>query len=326
MKNSRNYNIDLIKLLACGGVVLEHASVKMYFDGHLISTILYNMGMASVPLFLMCSGFFMLHKKYSYWDIHRKVLKIVFLVFFWGGSYFLLTIPFKDISMLRFLDNSFGPLVQRGYFSQLWFLGALIILYELQPILIWLKKYPNFYYLFFGILMFLSMIININSMFDGHYIASNIPQTFRVWSWIGYYILGDIAYTLQIKRVNFPKYFSWISFVLILIYSYLIEFCEGISKNEYVYDSLFIHVMILIIFMTLLNCKLSIRRIIFIKHGIPYTMGIYLFQQTFRRIYYSCFSLKNIWDQLFIVIFMLLGSIAVTWIINKSILRKVNQI
>lgn len=89
----KNYNIDLIKIIACLGVLLEHAAVKMYFEGSIFSTVLYNFGMMAVPLFFMCSGFFMLNKKYHWPELWVKIKRIELFVFFWGGELFPANYP-----------------------------------------------------------------------------------------------------------------------------------------------------------------------------------------------------------------------------------------
>lgn len=322
----RNYNIDLIKLIACLGVLLEHASVRMYFEGNIFSTVLYNFGMMAVPLFFMCSGFFMLNKKCSWSNLWIKIKKIGLFVFFWGGCYFLATIPFKGCSFGRLIDNIFGPFLQRGFFDQLWFLGALILLYLLQPFLMNIKQsHYHLYLLLFGCVLIISMIVNVISLVNGHFIAEKVPQTLRLWSWISYFMLGDLIRTYA-TQIKIRPYQAGITIIIILASSYLIEYCEGINKNEYVYDSLFIHIYIAIIFIFLLKYHLSPKQIEIIKYLTPYMVGIYLFQQTFRRIYYIVFPLSSIWNQCLLIIFMLMGSVALTWIVNHTKLRQINQI
>lgn len=122
-----------------------------------------------------------------------------------------------------------------------------------------------------------SMVINIVSVVSGYFIVEKVPQTLRLWSWVSYFILGDLIRTYATK-IKIRPYQAVLTMLLILVSSYLIEYCEGINKNEYVYDSLFIHIYIAIIFIFLLKCHLSSKHIGIIKYLAPYMVGIYLFQ------------------------------------------------
>jgi len=100
-KSTRQYNIELLRLLAMLGIVMMH----MMNHGHMLmfarkgefnyyaSWSLFSVGMHSINLLLLISGYFMIYQRFSTW----KVYKIASQVFFYSvgiGAYFWL---FTDI-------------------------------------------------------------------------------------------------------------------------------------------------------------------------------------------------------------------------------------
>ena len=119
--------LDLLKVMACIGVVSLHTTISGFkaTESWNISAYLYYLGTYSIPIFFLINGCFLLNKKnLSYSYIFNKLKWMTFSVFFWNITIWILkrdftSNPFKAI---------IGSLVQRGYFSQFWFFGTLIII------------------------------------------------------------------------------------------------------------------------------------------------------------------------------------------------------
>ena len=86
MHKTRNINLDLIKVLACIGVVLLHTTMIGFKDtgSWNLLAYLYYLGTYSIPLFFMVNGYLLLGKSnitYSY--ILQKVKWILIIVSSW---------------------------------------------------------------------------------------------------------------------------------------------------------------------------------------------------------------------------------------------------
>ena len=102
-----------------------------------IGLIVYYIGVFAIPLFFMVNGYLQLRKdeiKYSY--CIKKIAKIIAIVLVWNIiiaiPYFVLKGESKNI-ILESIKNLF---LQKGYYNHFWFLGTLIIIYLLLPVLV----------------------------------------------------------------------------------------------------------------------------------------------------------------------------------------------
>ena len=86
MHKTRNINLDLIKVLACIGVVLLHTTMIGFKDtgSWNLLAYLYYLGTYSIPLFFMVNGYLLLGKKeITYPYILQKVKWILITVSSW---------------------------------------------------------------------------------------------------------------------------------------------------------------------------------------------------------------------------------------------------
>ena len=65
MRKYRNINLDLLKVLACVGVVLLHTTMGGFKEAGSwnLLTYLYYLGTYSIPLFFMVNGYLLLGKR-----------------------------------------------------------------------------------------------------------------------------------------------------------------------------------------------------------------------------------------------------------------------
>ena len=144
MKKTRNINLDLLKIMACVGVVLLHTTISGFKDTESWNylTFLYYLGTYSIPLFFMVNGYLLLGKnEISYSYILQKIKWILVTVSVWTLIIWIYKRDFSENPIKKVL----GSLLQRGYFFQFWFFGALILIYLCLPILKKVLKSKNQY-------------------------------------------------------------------------------------------------------------------------------------------------------------------------------------
>ena len=136
MAKTRNYSIDVLRIVACMAVVLAHiiggrddALGSFEFNFCLF---LKGIRRWDVPIFLMITGFFMLDpvRKFSLQKIYSKnVLRMVTALFFWSFIYAIV------------LHKPFYPLgSQEAHF---WYLGMIIGVYIAIPVLRYIAARPS---------------------------------------------------------------------------------------------------------------------------------------------------------------------------------------
>ena len=84
-KRTRYYWIDIIKIIACFMVVVNHTGGfiftfldnNSFFKYNLFYSICFAVSKIGVPLFIMVSGYLLLGKDYSYKDVLVKIKRVV---------------------------------------------------------------------------------------------------------------------------------------------------------------------------------------------------------------------------------------------------------
>ena len=242
----RNLGLDLLKIFSCIGVVALYSTMPGFtLEQYNVSAYLYYLGTYAIPLFFMVNGYFLLNKKeltYSY--VFSKIAGILTVVSVWNILIWLVRRDFT-VNPLR---KIIGSLVQKGYFYQFWFFGSLIIIYLTLPII---KKEFEKSYSYFVILLILiviGIVIEIINTFIIHKpIQQYVPQTFRLWTWFFYYILGGYLGKINIQEIKLTK-FIIISFSIIFIISPILLFylAKNVYHNifaEYFYDAMIVKIV-----------------------------------------------------------------------------------
>ena len=242
----RNLGLDLLKIFSCIGVVALHSTMPGFtLEQYNVSAYLYYLGTYAIPLFFMVNRYFLLNKKeltYSY--VFSKIAGILTVVSVWNILIWLVRRDFT-VNPLR---KIIGSLVQKGYFYQFWFFGSLIIIYLTLPII---KKEFEKSYSYFVILLILiviGIVIEIINTFIIHKpIQQYVPQTFRLWTWFFYYILGGYLGKINIQEIKLTK-FIIISFSIIFIISPILLFylAKNVYHNifaEYFYDAMIVKIV-----------------------------------------------------------------------------------
>ena len=281
MRKVRNINLDLLKVLACVGVVLLHTTMGGFKDtgSWNLLTYLYYLGTYSIPLFFMVNGYLLLGKReITSHYILQKVKWILITVSSWNIIVWL----FKRDFTVNPIKKIIGSLLQKGYFSQFWFFGALILIYLCLPIL---RKFLNSKRSYLYILSFFvatGLIFELVNIILQMPLQSHVIQTFRLWTWFFYYILGGLIaqFDKEFIKKGFKRWMKIVAVLLMLISPLILFFlAKTIYHNlfaEYFYDILFVKIVSLGIFLTVLTLSLEenqSERIVTLSNQ---TMGVFI--------------------------------------------------
>lgn len=221
MRKIRNINLDLLKVLACVGVVLLHTTMGGFKEtgSWNLLAYLYYLGTYSIPLFFMINGYLLLGKReITYLYILQKVKWILITVSSWT---FIVWLFYRDFTTNP-IKKIVGSLIQRGYFSQFWFFGALILIYLCLPIVRQFLNSKRSYLYSLSLLMTIGLIFELLNILLQMPIQTYVIQTFRLWTWFFYYLLG--GYIAQFTKEEIKSRFkNWMKIATNGLFFFLIK-------------------------------------------------------------------------------------------------------
>ena len=322
MKKIRNIDIDFIKVIACIGVVLLHTTMPGFKETGSWNylTYLYYLGTYSIPLFFMVNGYLLLGKnEISYSYILQKIKWILVTVSIWTLIIWIYKRDFSQNPIKKVL----GSLLQRGYFFQFWFFGALILIYLCLPILKRFLKSKNRYLLVLSLLVIIGFVLELTNYLLQKPVQVYVIQTFRLWTWFFYYILGGFIaqFNLANLRSCFKNWMKVVTLVLLFISPFILYvLAKDIHHNlyaEYFYDSIFVKIVSLGFFLTVLTFDLNTdknRWIIYISNQI---MGVFIIHTFVMKVWEKLVGFSFAGAYLLFLIFTLSVSFAVVGILIK---------
>lgn len=325
-------NLNLLKVLACFAVVTLHVSFVCVenLQKTNLSYILYYASTFAVPVFFMVNGALILKKEeITYKYIGKKVVNILKIVLLWNIVFVILKF-IATHKCDRIIDTFIDSLLQKGFFFQFWFFGALILIYITLPILKKIINDKNFVKLFMFILA-ITVCIDIFNMYRGinglEIVKNIVPQTFRMWTWYLYFILGHLIYMNKdniSKKINFRLNTILLLIFTIICITYEIFMSNKISSlyAENYYDNILIIIEIALLFSWGLRVQLSNMIIKVVNFISPCMIGIYIFHIAIKDIL-KVSSYKNvIINTIFIFVVFLISTI-ISYCISK--IKYVNQ-
>lgn len=285
---SRNCNIDLMKIVACIAVVGIHTFPR---DLSEITALLYYLCGFAVPVFFMSSGYFLLNRgpvtiRYSM----KKCIGIVRVVICWN----IIISGCKTVRALVLQRNFVEELInfpleclksifQEGTIWQFWYLGALLILYLLLPILSRFTKRKLLFLVGAGVI---AVILELISFYLRYPVQKYIVQTLRLWTWIFYWLLGSEISEIQkwiSKHISIKSHIFLFGICTIfnlsyqmIVGTYLITESGKRLHAEYFYDSLCEMIWIILLFTLVLRLTLSNTVEKYVYKIAPLAMGIYI--------------------------------------------------
>ena len=240
----------------------------------------------------------------------RKIFNILRIVVLWNLIIILLQCAAKvllqtdyEFTVLTIPEEIVKSLVQKGTMWQFWYFGALIIIYVLLFFLTRMTGKQKRIFLFVSGVAAISF--QVCSMITGTPVQMNVNQTFRMWTWLLYFIGGGLMYCYV--NVRSQKYLCHrsISIALIavtlavaiyqnLIGRYIINESAGVLHAEYFYDSLLTMFWAFLLFAWVKTIKLNAKAKKWIGGSAPLTMGIYIIHPLIIRVYQHFITVDTI--------------------------------
>lgn len=240
MIKKRNYPLDILRVLACYLVIQQHASEFYYIgEGSKVVTgdntfwigIITSLCRASVPLFVMLSGYLLLPMNDAIGTFFRKrFTRVVYPFVVWCILYAGYNVLLKEDSLQRMFTNILHIPVNFGTeIGHLWYIYMLIGLYLVIPVISpWLKQASKRELQgYLALWVFTTFVPYIHLAFPeilGECFWNDTPLLYYFSGFIGYFILGH-----YLKRYG---YLSAISSCVLLIVGYAVTaylFCTRIE-------------------------------------------------------------------------------------------------
>lgn len=265
MVQQRNLSIDLIKTIAMLSVICLHTTYQYIQPNTFgLADILYKSAVISIPLFFMVSGYLLLGREnLSYKYSLSKILKIVRFVFFITLSYWIIhSLISHNFEVKDFFKIFLGSFIQRRNFGIFWYLGAMIIIYSILPLIN--KLYKNSM-ISFAVLVMVCFLCSTSIFLQN---VTNrggealICQTFRLYNWLFYFCIGGVIKRIPITPTRIIFIFSAILFIInIVIQEWLIPYI-GNEFCEYFYSSPYVMLLSICLFILVLHSKFKCEKLI----------------------------------------------------------------
>ena len=290
----RNLSIDLIKVIAMFSVIALHAfGALMEWR---VANIFYESAVVAVPLFFMVSGYLMIHKDVDRQYLTKKIYNILRLV----GVLSLIVLLFEvvtygNISVHYFLKVFLGAFVQKGPLWMCWYLGAMIILFCFLPLINKIRNRKTYWQIIalFGIIEI--GVFSINLFPINRFSEIMIPQTFRIWTWLFYFMLGGGLKMLPvIRNKDYLGSFIIVMMILNVVIQEQLKQLVNSPFCEYFYCSPHVMAYALGIFLFIKNKKLTNQYVCrIVKFISPLFLSVYLFHPFIVNIIYSKLPLSQ---------------------------------
>lgn len=279
----RNLSVDLVKIIAMFMVMALHIQIPEIVSPSWLLKCNYGYSCIAIPLFFMVSGFLLSGKQLTVEYSIRKIkgilkfvfITITFLVIYWTIHDYL---RYGYNTAPHFHASSYiSWFWQGGLMWQYWYFGAMIIIYAAAPLLrniLHSKKLIKLLVICITV-SFIFFILDSIWNIEKNY----IKQTFRVWYWFMYFLLG--AYIRQNR-----KYFNFIHWkhAIIMCITYTGFQVSGISHaegNEFYFGSIICMLYAISVFCACLNTNIESSKII--SNLSPLFLPIYAIHPTTMR-------------------------------------------
>lgn len=252
-KSERDQSIDLVKIIAMLMVLLLHTGLVRGFCGYTTVLETYFIGGIAIPLFFMTSGYLMVNKDSSIKYRIRKAAGILLFVFLTCLIWTLWdTLRGRTTDFISTLSHIYIlSFFQKGPFFVFWYFGAMILIYAVLPI-IHRIIYGKYFLISLVSLLCLCTIIctlNVKFLFEKKYVI----QTFRIWYWIFYFMLG--AY-VRLNQRKFSKIRGWQAFLACIVFVFFGRLVSG-GGIEYLFGSIPCVIYALLAFSSCINFKVQ---------------------------------------------------------------------
>lgn len=210
MKREKNYNMELLRVIACVMVVCIHVT-NYYSRGYgeisnssyIFSIIINGICRLAVPLFFMISGFLLLPEVLVIKKSIRRAFHTFLVLVLWSGIYYIWNLYYRK------RDYDFALAFEEPVKKHLWFLYAILGMYIALPFLqCMVKKMPDLLMRYFALLWFGFMTLDFVIALLNMEVTYEVPLVGSS-CYLGYFIMGYII-SHTMKKVKIPR---WICYV-----------------------------------------------------------------------------------------------------------------
>ena len=310
-KQVRQVNIDLLECIAILFVVIYHSTLYssdilneptyLHYARYLFRTILSP----CVPIFFFANGYLIFNKELNLKKHIYKIVRLIILCVGWGIGKIVILMPIENEFLS--LEEIIKALWQwkQGWINSLWFLGALVCIYILFPLLKVAYDYNKKIFTYFvivcailtfgnvllneGATIFLTTVLHRSTTIQGGNFF-NIFNPFRgIYGYaFVYFCVGGCFYQMKDKILNIEPLKRNISTLLIMVASCIclwgIGICYSMASGKMWdvvwngYDTIFTFINVICIFVLCLNLEKDITIIRTISCN---TLGVYLIHEIF---------------------------------------------
>ncbi len=315
----RNCNIDLLKILSCVAVIGLHVFTYDY-NNYFIDILHYMCGFA-VPMFYMINGYLILNKEQiTYKYCMHKILKIIKLDLEWNILLLVANLLIKH-EIVNLPLNMVKDFLQLGFFWQFWFLGGLILIYLMLPLIHKIIRTDiKKMLLICALLGVICLLWVLLSFLGKKNLEQNIIQTFDIWTYLFYFMLGGVLHYFEKKQKYLLPIKMHIALLLILWVGFsLYQTFIGRNFINYgaYYNDLFAFFSNIFIFTGITKIRLSEKKQERIKKLSVLGLGCYIIHPILQRIINHIFvSVKIIYVPIYFIL-LVISSFLVTKLIRK---------
>ncbi len=279
----RNTNLDVNRLMACTAVVGLH-TFKCNISA--ANSVIYYLCSFAIPFFFMSSGYILLNRdKLTFQYFSKKVMQILGVVVTWNVLLYICKLIYRllthqegvGITELFFMIG--GSLIQRDTMSHFWYMGSLIIVYFLACVLSQFSLQEKQKRVLWICLAVMCIGIQIVSLLVCYSVQEKVIQTFRLWTYFQYFVLGGLmpGFIVWIRnKISLYLHTAFTVFWGALIPIYGLFNGRLNPHAEYLYDDIILMIGVILFFSLIMRIKVSEKAACMIQKLMPYTMGVYI--------------------------------------------------
>lgn len=309
--NQRQASLDVVRLVAIASVLIMHVLENSWSLSKtilaqdsigviILKFLIYNLGRIGVPLFLFLTGYLMLDRKYDWEDIphfyRTRVLKLIVVTLIWDIIYVILRMALGEhvfsagtiIKELLFVGPMSAP--------HLWYMPAIIGIYIFLPIVANCLRHLNnrTIKIITPLMIFYSFVVPTASIFlraAGYgKLQPGLEVNFTGGICGAMVIIGYLVKRYQkqiLAKLNASR--CLLLFVCGLACSialqYFTVFVHGQKNTSPWYDSIFILMASVALFVLILQRFASLKPRAWLARAAGSTFGIYLVHYAFIYIF-----------------------------------------
>lgn len=317
--NNRNVNIDLIKSLACLGILGLHCI------GYANYTI-YYLCTFSVPLFFMVNGYLMFgHQEITFKYSLKKIWALLKIILLWN---LILCIPVMVVKrkFVNPLEQIAKCLIQEGYLWHFWFFGALIVLYLFMPLIFKFVSNPKsgkIRHLCLCLIFLTLCVVNtVISCINRYPMGIVVPQSLRVWISMFYFLSGGLL-ARGIKKDCYIDLRILVPAVAIMAVvgnfgqKHLGLYIYQNRAAEYFYDEICVIIWCVLSFVLLLKVRIPEKFKAPIVSFSKLSLGIFIIHPLILKASEMFFAVQNTWQAGLLCAAVTVASTLTTLVISK---------